>query len=385
MRNQFASLLLLTLFWCPAWATDVPQIPQGGNVSTLVTTSLSIEGLTGDRDGNLYTTGRTPGVGVPCPVWRVPLAGPSLVVVGYVPAPLATTQCNPAGIAFGANGNLFISDGDKVYTLIPDASSPPIGAVFASGVPGTNGLAFDRAGNLWTGDGLNAQGIVWRIPPGGGPGVEVFRVQPMANSLLVGRSAVPLPILPAGTPQRLVANGVAFDNEGNMFVADTARGAIWKVEFDRRGNLLSRTGCDTTFTPNTLCLDHVMVAHPMLEGADGIALDRAGNIWVDANERNAVVVVTKDGRVVEVFRNSPDPVTGLRNGGTIGSQQLEFPTSPFLLGDLFCTANSDGSRRDNFPSTDGEINPSGPSRGKISCLHDRLNIPGLLLPVQLNR
>lgn len=97
------------------------------------------------------------------------------------------------------------------------------------------------------------------------------------------------------------------------------------------------------------------------------------------------MVVTKDGRVVEVFRNSPDPVTGLRNGGTIGSQQLEFPTSPFLLGDLFCTANSDGSRRDNFPSTDGEINPSGPSRGKISCLHDRLNIPGLLLPVQLNR
>jgi sugar lactone lactonase YvrE len=83
------------------------------------------------------------------------------------------------------------------------------------------------------------------------------------------------------------------------------------VEFHRRGELKSRTGCDTTFTANTLCLDNVFVAHPYLEGTDGIALDRAGNIWNSANERNAIVVVTKDRDVVEVFRNPV--VAGLRN------------------------------------------------------------------------
>ena len=72
-----------------------------------------------------------------------------------------------------------------------------------------------------------------------------------------------------------------------MFIIDTARGALWKIEFDLYGNLKSPTGCDTTFTPNTLCLSNVFVAHPILEGGDGIALDRLGNIWVDANERNA--------------------------------------------------------------------------------------------------
>ena len=76
----------------------------------------------------------------------------------------------------------------------------------------------------------------------------------------------------------------------------------------------------------------------------------------------------------------------LRNTGP-----LEFPTSPFLLGKQFCTANSDGNRRDNFPQTEGEINagaafvpPPGTDpgkRGKISCMDEELKVPRLKLPV----
>ena len=117
------------------------------------------------------------------------------------------------------------------------------------------------------------------------------------------------------TRQNLVANGIAFNRDGDMFVIDTARGALWKIRFDLYGNLKSPTGCDTTFTPNTLCLSNVFVAHPILEGGDGIALDVFGNIWVDANERNAVAFVTRHGKVFEVFRNpvnSPVRVEKLR-------------------------------------------------------------------------
>jgi sugar lactone lactonase YvrE len=189
----------------------------------------------------------------------------------------------------------------------------------------------------------------------------------------------------APNPQNLVANGLAFTEDGDLYIADTARGAIWKVEFDRRGKLKSRTGCDTTFTPNTLCLENVFVAHPSLEGTDGIALDRAGNIWNSANERNAIVVVTKHQRVVEVFRN-PVNAALLRNSAdpAVGDNHiLELPTSPFLLGKLFCTANSDGDRRDNSPRAAGEINGgAGAERGKISCMDQALEIPGLPLPVR---
>jgi hypothetical protein len=189
--------------------------------------------------------------------------------------------------------------------------------------------------------------------------------------------------------QPLVANGIAFDHDGNtMFVIDTARGALWKVEFDANGNLKSPTGCDTTFTDNTLCLSNVFVAHPILEGGDGIALDVAGNIWVDANERNAVAVVTKSGRVSEVFRN-PVNASDLRNSAdaAVGNNHiLEFPTSPFLTGKVLCTSQSDGDRRDNSPRAAGEVNAglavNGTNQlGKISCMDQELKIPGLRLPI----
>ena len=115
--------------------------------------------------------------------------------------------------------------------------------------------------------------------------------------------------------------------------------------------------------------------HPVLDGADGIALDRAGNVWVDANERNAIGVVDSRGGVSEFFRN-PVGAASLRNEGP-----LEFPTSPVIAGRTLCTTSSDGSRRDNSPNTAGEASPGTPVVGKISCLEQELESPGEPLPV----
>jgi hypothetical protein len=177
--------------------------------------------------------------------------------------------------------------------------------------------------------------------------------------------------------QDLVANGLLFTRDGDLIVADTARGALWKISFDHHGNVKNDVGCDTTFARNTLCLESFWVAHPALEGADGIALDRAGNVWVDANERQAVVVVSRKGRVTELFRNPPAATAPLRNEGP-----LEFPTSPVLVDRAFCTASSDGNRRDNSPQTAGEVGGAGQPRGKISCLDQRLDVRGVVLPVR---
>src|SRR5262245_20566682 len=378
------------------------RFPQNATFTTLAVTPLAIEGLTADDAGNLYTTGREL-LGDTCPVWK--FTGPARTTVGFIPS-YAAARCNPSGIAFDAHGDLYIADGGPaatIWKLTPNALTQPIANAFATGVPGTNGLAFDSDGNLWTGDGTTGLGRVWRILPGGdavcAPGserncTEIFRIQPMANTAGVGRSAStlqPPQTPPAGpNPQPLVANGLAFTHDGDLYVADTARGAIWKVEFHRRGELKSRTGCDTTFTANTLCLDNIFVAHPYLEGTDGIALDRAGNIWNSANERNAIVVVTKHRDVIEVFRNPVNAATGLRNSADADPTAeanrhiLELPTSPVLSGRKFCTANSHGTRHDNSPNNAGEVNQgatAGP-RGKISCMDQELEIPGLRLPVR---
>jgi sugar lactone lactonase YvrE len=408
--SWFATLLFpLTMGLGSPAVAGPPEFRQNATFTTLVTIPRAIEGLTGNGISNLYTGGTG---NAPCPIWQINLHTGSVKVVGYVPAAPPAVTCALSGITFDAMGNLYQADGTagRIYIINrPNAQNPPNADIFAQGVPGTNGLAFDRDGDLWTGDGTTGQGRVWKIT---GPNAdctpahevncaEVFRIQPMRNGTDlggdintipnanqptqgVGRSANTFPHTAAGgNRQDLVANGVAFNHQGDMFIIDTARGALWKVQFDRRGNLESPTGCDTTFTDNTLCLSNVFVAHPILEGGDGIALDVAGNVWVDANERDAVSFVTKDGTVTEIFRN-PVNGSGLRNSADpiVGNNHiLEFPTSPFITGNVFCTANSDGNRRDNFPNTGGEISPAGPL-GKISCMDQKLTIPGLSLPVR---
>ena len=132
------------------------------------------------------------------------------------------------------------------------------------------------------------------------------------------------------------------------------------MRFNRNGELRSPVGCDTTFTANTLCLDNVFVQHPTLEGVDGIALDRAGNVLAAVNERNAIVVATARNGVVELFRNPVTPAR-LRNEGR-----------------KLCLAHSDGSRRDNFPNSGGEVGPGNPAgAAKLSCLDRRLPVRGL--------
>jgi sugar lactone lactonase YvrE len=404
-----------------AWGDeDKLPFPANATFTTLITTPRPIEGLTGDNHRNLYVGGSG---APPCPIWQINLNNPELIEVGRVIP--ASGTCGFAGIALDEAGNIYVADGAAatIYFLNPSAKNLPTAAVFATGVPGTNGLAFDRHGNLWTSDGTTGQGRVWKITSPGAncasiPRVnceEVFRIQPMSNEVNLDASGVggvgrDVRALPLGTitvtptsrnaantagSQPLVANGLAFNENGDLFNIDTARGALWKIELNRRGELKSPTGCDTTFTANTLCLSNIIVAHPILEGGDGIALDKDGNFWVDANERNAVAMITKDGRVFEVFRNPvnlPPPVgfgVGLRNAGdqSVGNNHiLEFPTSPFLTGKVFCTSQSDGDRRDNSPRSAGEVNagatPDGVNKlGKISCMDQELKVPGLKLPI----
>lgn len=392
--SKKAVAVLLAAFTTAAVADDDhhAQFPKHASFTTLIVTPLAIEGLTGDGAGNLYTTGRDLNAGENCPVWRINIKSPSLVTVGFIPNPVA---CNPSGIAFDEAGNLYIADGGvaaTIWKLTPSAAMPPVATAFATGVPGTNGLAFDRDGNLWTGDGTTGLGRVWKITPSGSV-EEAFRIQPMRNGADLGGDIAGRGVgrenrtVPLDNAQNLVANGVAFDDDGDLYVADTARGALWKVRFDRRGNVQNEMNCDTTFAANTLCLDSVLVAHPYLEGTDGIALDRAGNIWNSANERNAIVVVSKHGNVSEVFRN-PANAAGLRNSADAAAGNnriLEFPTSPVLAGRKFCTANSDGNRRDNSPNSAGEVNSANAAetdRGKVSCMDQELRIPGERLPVR---
>ena len=374
----------------------------------------TMEGLTGDSNGNFYVADRGLSDGNhndTCNVWKVNSQTALANHVGQITA----DPCRPSGLTFGPNGDLFITTGEApgiIYRLTPNATDPTsvsaTGSIYATGVPGANGVAF-RGDDLFVTDGTGNQGRVWKIGPGGGTCEgpfdnceEFFRIQPMRNVTTLGGKIDPAthPSQPDGVGsarftvprfdpdndvanrndrQDITANGIAFNVNGRiMYVADTARGAIWAAKLNRQGDLESEIGCDPTFHENTLCMDSLYVAHPLLEGVDGIALDRKGNILAAVNERNAIVVVTTpQKKVVDLFQNPHDSGTFLRNGDLTADppRPLEFPTSPFLSGKSFCTTNADTARRDNNPNDTGE----GP---KVNCIDQPFTIPGLPLPIQ---
>lgn len=180
--------------------------------------------------------------------------------------------------------------------------------------------------------------------------------------------------------QDIVANGIALSADGKyLLVADTSRGAIWRAALKANGDLKSATGCDPTLSADTLCMDSLYLAHPLLEGVDGIILLKDGTILADVNERNAIVTIAPDKTVEDAFQNAVDAKTLLRNGRTNDpSAPLEFPISLFASGKKFCTTNADFPRRDNNPSS-GPGNGEGP---KVNCLDQNLRVLGLPLPVQ---
>jgi sugar lactone lactonase YvrE len=180
--------------------------------TTAFKSPLPIEGLTGDDDGNLYVVQRGAGG---CPILRIHPPDGTSTLVGSVPAP-----CGPAGLTFDAAGRLYVtgagSSQDTIDVLTPSATSPPTATTYATGVPGANGIAFDDRGALWATDGATAQGRVWKVPEGGGAGVEVFRIPTMAAPNGVGRQAQTLQPAPAApSTQGIVANGIEFSKDGD--------------------------------------------------------------------------------------------------------------------------------------------------------------------------
>ncbi|HEY7318587.1 MAG TPA: SMP-30/gluconolactonase/LRE family protein [Candidatus Binatia bacterium] len=307
-------LILLVVVLLVGCATMQPRSPSVSILVDLdpvsVDRTVIVESITADKEGRLYLPDRVSGN-----ILRVDPKSPKPIVVGRIESREVKgkkVRADGGGVAFNQQGDLFIATGPfsevvRIQGADLNPGKPGGAQTFATGVPGANGIAFDRQGGLYVSGGRN--GIVYRVGPGGGKAEPAVKIEPHSRKLPDGKAE-----------QSIVANGLAFDAKNALYVADTARGGIWKVEI----------GADGKGRKPTL-----WAQSPLLEGADGLAFDAAGNLWVAANERNALVTVAPDATVREVAKN-----------GSAGP--LEFPSAIVFVAKTAYIANYDTPRRDNM-------------------------------------
>ena len=272
--------------------------------------TVIIENITADRAGVLFTSDRVTGN-----VLRVDPKSPKPVVVGKIESRTVDgkkVDPSPGGISFDAKGDLYIATGPfsevvRIKSADLSATKPGVAQTFATGVPGANGIAFDKSGNLFVSGG--ASGVVYSVSPNGGAAQAVAQIE--RNSRTLPNSTA---------TQVIVANGLKFDAAGVLHVADTSRGAVWKVVIGGDGK-----GAKPT----------LLAQSPLLEGADDMAFAANGDVWVAANELNAIVSISPAGVVKTIAKN--------------GSQgPLEFPAALVFVGTTAYVVNFDVPRRDNL-------------------------------------
>jgi sugar lactone lactonase YvrE len=319
-RALFASLFLVaSLAADDAYAVKVSLLIDLDPDSAAQT--VIVESIAADPRGRLFACDRVSGN-----VWRIDPKNPKLVVVGRVLERAIDgkkVRANVSGIAFNQAGDLFLTAGGfsevlRIRGRQLDADEPGIAQTFATQTEGANGIDFDNNGNLYVTGGRN--GRIYRTGPEGGK-AQVFAQIPTHTR-----------VLPDGkTEQSITANGIVFDKaRTTLYITDTARGAIWKLMIVADGQAKQPT---------------LMTQSALLEGADGPAFDYLGNLWIAANERNAVVMVQPDGAVFDIHKND-------------SKGPLEFPTSVVFIDATAYVSNFDTPRRDNL-AADGKTSIDG--------------------------
>src|SRR5881296_2950210 len=248
--------------------------------------------------------------------------------------PAAAAQLSvPRGLAIDRAGNLFIADvgNNRIRVVTPDAIIYTVAGDGTAGFGGDGGpatsaqlnypvaVSVDRSGNLFIADRhnnrirmVNAAGIIITLTGGGGAG---FR----------GDAG------PASSAQIWDPRGVAVDNAGNVFIADSGNNRI---------RMINAAGIITTVVGNTpgFSGDGGAAASAQLGLPVDVAVDSGGNLFIADRGNYRVRQVNSAGVITSVAGIGDD-------GGPALAAQLNYPNMSVMdsEGNLF-VAETDNQR-----------------------------------------
>lgn len=219
----------------------------------------------------------------------------------------------PAGVA-SLLGMLFVPGQGLYVTDFADGVAPHgrllrldargSASLVTDGFAAPNAIAVDRRGRLYVSDSF--AGTITRVAPDGSGKVT------WASDARLTTAGQP----PFG------ANGLAFDAAGAfLYVANTGDSTILRYPVLAGGD----AGALEVFARGA-DLDVASGGSQSLHGADGIAFDQDGNLWVCANQANELQVISPDAELVARYRGS-------------GADAMDFPASLVFRGRTLYLSN----------------------------------------------
>lgn len=253
----------------PTLSSDLATSSRAPNLSRVVAFDPALgqlpESIAQDLAGNLY-------VSIASTVVKVTPAGVVSTLVA-LPVPEGTFA---TGVKLGPDGYLYVGSAAFDATLaasfvwrvsLTTGDAEVVAALDPAGFP--NDLAFDDDGNIFVTDPFLA--LVWRIDVSGEAAVW------LSDPAFAGNPAAPALGAPFGV------DGIAFDRgDRHLYFGNLDFGTILRARVGRDGS------------PGALQL---VAEDERLIGADGIAFDRAGKLFVAVNAQDRIATVDRRGRV----------------------------------------------------------------------------------------
>lgn len=263
------TLALLLVSQHPATAADVGVVRNFG--PDLAGTCDLPEGIAVDPRGHVYASSLNfAAASGPANICVLDPRGEIVDVISV--APVAGGVARLLGMLYVHGEGLYVGDigGGRVLRIDVDTHAA---TTIATGFGAPNAFAQDRAGNLFVSDSF--AGSITKIAPDG-----------TRTSFTYAAQLAPA----AGEFPPFGANGLAFDRSGShLYVAMTARDQVHRIAYDG-----SALGAIELFATGT--------AGGALDGADGIAFDVRGNLYVASNQSEEIAVLSPSGDVIAEYR-----------------------------------------------------------------------------------
>ncbi len=223
----------------------------------------------------------------------------------------------PWAVAYGIDGSLYVADAgnlrlrrvglDGVITTVLETK---VDAASSQGVMGHQGLAADDAGNLYISDTsnhrirkLDAFGNLWPVAGTGlkgfaGDGGDAFRASFDSPS------------------------GLAVDRSGNLYIADTGNHRIRRLDTSGKVTTVAGSGIAGFLG------DGGPAIQSRLKGPIGVAIDRAGNLYIADTGNHRIRRVDTSGAITTVAGDDVESFGG--DGGPASNARLASPRAVAL-------------------------------------------------------